>query len=354
VACDAWVTHPIDTAGRPVLSSPAIPQPKTGQQARRYRNMSTTNPIAGAARIIAYSVAPTQLCVVGIDVHEDEVDGFLTDPRVNLPLDESLVESIRTHGVQKPVDVLIRDGRAYVVDGRRRTLHARAAGVGSIPILVKRDVDDSLDAEFFAILGNAHRLDDDALTEANKAQRLLDLGMERGRVLEAFGWSKATLKNRLVLLSLAPGVTKLVSKGQLSPIAAVQLKKLSPEEQETHAAALAESPEGQIKRAKAERKARENGQDEAHVRPTVTMVKQVLETEAAGDLDENVVRVMKWLIGEGSHTKVAGLAKCLRQVEEAKEAAAAERSERRRSKKKTKARKAPLRLSDLVNARASN
>jgi ParB/RepB/Spo0J family partition protein len=305
-----------------------------------------TNPITGATRIIAYSVSPHQLCVVGIDVDESEVDGFLADPRIHHPLNDGLVESIRKDGVQKPIDVVVHDGRAIVIDGRRRTMHARAAGVGAVPILVKRDI-ETLDAEFLAVLGNAHRLDDDALTEANKARRLLDLGIERDRVCEAFGWSTATLKNRLTLLELAPGVTKLVAQGKLSPIAAVQLKKLSPEEQLEKAKALAENPEGQIKRAKAERKAKESGNEEVTVRPTVTLVKQVLETEAASDLDENVVRAMKWLIGEGSHTRVAGLAKCLNQVEGKRQAAAQERAERRVSKK-SKKKAPPRKLSALL------
>lgn len=307
-----------------------------------------SNPLSNATRLIAYKIDPSVPLIVGVDIAADKVDGrYVELGAARLEVDEVMRDSIKSDGVIEPLIVEHTKWGLLVIDGRRRLINARAAKVTEVPVLVQRD-GDVLDNEFKAVMLNAHRMQDDAMTEAHKAQRLLDLGMEKQRVMDAFGWSSLTFKNRLALLQLAPAVQKLVAAGKLKPIAAKDLVHFDHAVQIEKARALVESPEGQVKRARAERKAAERGDGELLIKPTKGYVKELLETEAAASLAPDIVRCMKWFIEEGSHTKIAGLAACINELAAKKEAAAAARADRKRAAKTPKKKAPPRRLADVL------
>jgi ParB family chromosome partitioning protein len=81
--------------------------------------------IAGR-RLNAFAVDPDNLIIIGLDT-DDGPEHPLYDERVKLPLDESTVLNIMAIGVKEPVLVRKTDGNPEVVDGRRRTMHAREA-----------------------------------------------------------------------------------------------------------------------------------------------------------------------------------------------------------------------------------
>jgi ParB family chromosome partitioning protein len=303
----------------------------------------------------SYEVPAAHLFITGVDGDE----AHLADSRIKLPIDDALVESINENGVVTPVSIQLRNGKAYVVDGRRRVLHARVVEQKykkrvMIPTHVQEGTD--ADMEAIAIMSNALRVQDGPVAEAQKAKRALaskkegGIGMTEEDVLKSFGWSKATLKNRLTLLELAPRVLKHVIDGKLSPIAALQLATLEHDEQEKAADELValskpgQQHAGQIKQAKSAKDKAKGG--EGHMKPTKSLIKKLLETDAAEQLDADVVRVLKWMIGEGSHTKIAGLAACLNAVYDR----AAERAEARKQKflekkaEEKKAKKPPPRV----------
>lgn len=183
---------------------------------------------------------PDELIVVGLDTN-DGPEHPLWDERIKLPLDEGLVRNIQTYGVIEPI-LFVRDGdKTYVVDGRRRVLHAREAAkrqaqageeLVKVPGIPKRGEDTYL----FGISrsANACRVNDGPLTNARNAQRMLDMGSSEKEIAVAFGVKEQTVKDWLSLLGLAPKVKTAVAKGVLSPSAAATLAKLSKEEQEGH------------------------------------------------------------------------------------------------------------------------
>lgn len=319
---------------------------------------TASNPLSEAERLIAYKINPHTPKVVGVDIDAETVGGrYVELGELRLEVDEDLRDSIKSDGVIEPIICEMTKWGLLVVDGRRRIINARAAGVEQVRVLVEREgsVEDN---EYRAVMLNAHRMQDDPYTEAIKAKRLLEVvNMPKDRVCQAFNWSPLTLKNRLALLQLALPVQKLVRNGKLSPIAAKDLVSLPEDKQLAKAKELVESPEGQTKRARAAKLAakRDDGDTEERTKPTTTYVKELLATEAAANLDANIVRCMKWFIAEGSHTKIAGMAACINEVAAKKEAAAQERATKRAEKvaaKGNKKKPPPRRLSDVLGLKA--
>lgn len=187
-----------------------------------------------------FMMDPNELIVVGHDT-KDGPENALFDPRVKLPMDESLVRNIQVYGVLEPI-LAVKDGeKTMVVAGRRRVLHAREAAkrqekagevVLKVPVIFKRGEDQYLFG--VARTENAGRVADGPMTNARNAQRMLDMGASEDEIAIAFQVKKQTVKDWLVLLGLAPKVKTAVEKGTLSASAAASLGKLPKEEQEKH------------------------------------------------------------------------------------------------------------------------
>jgi ParB family chromosome partitioning protein len=108
----------------------------------------------------------------------------LYDRRVELPLEDSLVESIADIGVLHPIEVRKVGDNYEVIDGRRRVLHAREAQRRypdrkiAIPVrpVTRRDSEAARDAT----VSNAQRRDSSPVTRGEEAIRLM----------ESFGWGQ--------------------------------------------------------------------------------------------------------------------------------------------------------------------
>jgi ParB family chromosome partitioning protein len=127
-----------------------------------------------------------------------------------------LAESVRAQGVVQPIVVRpLGDGAYEIVAGERRWRAARAAGLATVPAVV-RETDDR-ESLVLALVENVARENLSAVEEARAYALLQDeFGLSLGEVAERVGRSKPSVSNRLRLLELPDDVLDCVERGQLS------------------------------------------------------------------------------------------------------------------------------------------
>lgn len=128
---------------------------------------------------------------------------------------EELAASIREQGVLQPI-VVRRQAAGYeVIVGERRWRAARAAGLETIPALV-RDSSDQESLEL-AIVENIQREDLNPIEQAQAFRTLMDLNkMTQEAVAARLGKDRATVANTIRLLGLPRDIQQDVAAGQLS------------------------------------------------------------------------------------------------------------------------------------------
>lgn len=151
-------------------------------------------------------------------------------------LDE-LVSSIREVGVLQPIVVRRVAGegadadaspRFELVMGERRWRASQAAGLTTVPAVVRDTTDDALLRD--ALLENLHRVDLNPLEEAAAYQQLLDdFGCSQEELSQRIGRSRPQISNTLRLLKLPPAVQRHVAAGVLSAGHARALLSLDPD-----------------------------------------------------------------------------------------------------------------------------
>jgi ParB family transcriptional regulator, chromosome partitioning protein len=188
------------------------------------------------AREIEY-VNPEDLTIIGLDT-DDRHEHPLFDERVFLPVDENLVKNIIVYSIQQPVLVRKEAGKTLVVDGRQRVRAARKAastqssqGEYSVKVPIRDVKADDKRVQGIMISTNELRQDDDVLAKAVKAQRLFDMVGDLDEVAIAFGRSKTTIKNWLLLVEADTRVHAAVKSGKVSVTAAVEVARLKRDEQ---------------------------------------------------------------------------------------------------------------------------
>lgn len=127
-----------------------------------------------------------------------------------------LVASVGMLGVLQPVVVRpLGDDRYELVMGERRWRAARAAGLASVPAVVRDTADDAMLRD--ALLENLHRSDLNPLEEAAAYEQLLvDFGCTHEELAARLGRSRPQVTNTLRLLRLPPSVARRVAAGVLS------------------------------------------------------------------------------------------------------------------------------------------
>ncbi|MHC6591752.1 ParB/RepB/Spo0J family partition protein [Arthrobacter sp. C152] len=130
-----------------------------------------------------------------------------------------LVHSVREIGVLQPIVVRTstEDGsEAYeLVMGERRWRAVQAAGLDTIPAIIRDTTDDDLLRD--ALLENLHRSQLNPLEEAAAYQQLLeDFGTTHEQLADRIGRSRPQVSNTLRLLKLPPLVQRRVAAGVLS------------------------------------------------------------------------------------------------------------------------------------------
>ena len=130
-----------------------------------------------------------------------------------------LVHSVREIGVLQPIVVRTsteQGGEPYeLVMGERRWRAVQAAGLETIPAIVRDTTDDDLLRD--ALLENLHRSQLNPLEEAAAYQQLLeDFGTTHEQLADRIGRSRPQVSNTLRLLKLPPLVQRRVAAGVLS------------------------------------------------------------------------------------------------------------------------------------------
>jgi ParB family chromosome partitioning protein len=130
-----------------------------------------------------------------------------------------LVHSVREIGVLQPIVVRTsteKGGEPYeLVMGERRWRAVQAAGLSTIPAIVRDTTDDDLLRD--ALLENLHRSQLNPLEEAAAYQQLLeDFGTTHEQLADRIGRSRPQVSNTLRLLKLPPLVQRRVAANVLS------------------------------------------------------------------------------------------------------------------------------------------
>ena len=147
----------------------------------------------------------------------DEIRPNPRQPRTVFDEDalDELVGSIREIGVLQPV-VVRRAAEGYeLIMGERRWRAAGAAGLDSIPAIIRETGDENLLRD--ALLENLHRSQLNPLEEAAAYQQLLDdFGCTHDELASRLHRSRPQISNTLRLLKLPPLVQRRVAAGVLS------------------------------------------------------------------------------------------------------------------------------------------
>ena len=127
-----------------------------------------------------------------------------------------LASSISLQGVLQPIVVRRRgEGGFELIAGERRWRAARAAGVATLPAVV-RDVEDR-DSLLLGLVENVARENLSAVEEARAYASLVDeFELSLGDVAERVGRSKSAVSNRLRLLELPEDVLWMLARGDLT------------------------------------------------------------------------------------------------------------------------------------------
>ena len=111
-----------------------------------------------------------------------------------------LADSIRATGILQPLLVTEAQGRYELIAGERRLRAAARAGLATVPVIVKRDVDTDALLEM-ALVENVQREDLTPIEQARGYQRLIDEhGYTQERLAQRVGKSRAAVTNALRLL----------------------------------------------------------------------------------------------------------------------------------------------------------
>ena len=165
---------------------------------------------------------------------EIPVHAIRTNPRQPRQVfdDDALAElthSIREVGVLQPIVVRELDGTPLapaneagaaestyeLVMGERRWRAAQAAGLATVPAIVRETKDDALLRD--ALLENLHRAQLNPLEEAAAYDQLLaDFGCTQDELAQRIGRSRPQISNTIRLLRLSPEVQRRVAAGVLT------------------------------------------------------------------------------------------------------------------------------------------
>ncbi len=167
---------------------------------------------------------PTSLSVDGIDAapqFEVPINSITPNPRQpRTHFDEEalkeLIASIKEIGIlQPPVVRQVSAGKYELVIGERRYRAAKAAGLTSIPVIIRQTPDNELLRE--ALIENIHRSQLNPIEEASAYQQLLnDFSCTHEALALKLGRSRPLISNTIRLMNLPASVQSKVASLALS------------------------------------------------------------------------------------------------------------------------------------------
>lgn len=154
----------------------------------------------------------------GQEIEVDRISLNPFQPRESIDEDklQELVSSIRVHGVLQPVVVRSKgEGQFELVAGERRLRAAIAAGLSTIPAVVK-ELNDEQSLQV-ALIENIQREDINPIDAAVAYKRLLDdFGLSQEELAIGLGKSRSAIANTIRLLNLPPEVRENLKAGRIT------------------------------------------------------------------------------------------------------------------------------------------
>ena len=170
------------------------------------------------------SLIPTTLTVndevvaTSNEIPLDQISPNPRQPRTVFDEDalNELISSIKLFGIlQPPVVRKVADNKYELIMGERRFRAAKAAGLKSIPVIIRQTPDNELLRE--ALIENIHRSNLNPLEEgAAYAQLLSDFGCTHDELALKLGRSRPLISNTIRLLNLPDAVQRKVAAGVIS------------------------------------------------------------------------------------------------------------------------------------------
>ena len=126
-----------------------------------------------------------------------------------------LIASIREKGVIQPILVRETSAGYELIAGQRRLCAVKALGMAEIPAIVKKATDtETLE---FSLIENIQRVGLNPIEAAHAYQRFIDeFGFTQEQIARTVGKDRSSVANTLRLLSLAPGIQKVLRQGKIS------------------------------------------------------------------------------------------------------------------------------------------
>jgi ParB family chromosome partitioning protein len=187
----------------------------------------STSPFSVPAPAPARPAEPEgALGVPGAQLREVAVDDVVPNPKQPRQVfdDEALEElshSVREFGLLQPIvvrenGVAAGGGVSYeLIMGERRLRAARAAGLDTVPAIVRDTTDDAMLRD--ALLENIHRVQLNPLEEAAAYQQLLEeFGATHEELASKIGRSRSQVTNTIRLMKLPVKVQTRVAAGVIS------------------------------------------------------------------------------------------------------------------------------------------
>jgi ParB family chromosome partitioning protein len=153
-----------------------------------------------------------------LDVPVNAIAPNPKQPRTNFD-DEALAglaASIREVGILQPLVVRrTDDARFELIAGERRLRAAKAAGLATVPVVLRDSEDEDLLRD--ALIENIHREDLNPIEQADAFKALLgDLGLKQEELAERVGVSRSHIANTIRLLALPLDVQQLLTDDKIS------------------------------------------------------------------------------------------------------------------------------------------
>lgn len=148
---------------------------------------------------------------------------------------ETLVDSIKTHGLIQPI-VVRPIGQGYeIVAGERRWKASIDAGLKEVPCIIK-EVDPRTGLEI-ALIENLQREDLNAIEEAGAYRQLMELyGLTQEELAQVVGKSRPHIANTLRLLNLGEKLKQMVIEDEITSGHARALLRIEDKQQQLEAA----------------------------------------------------------------------------------------------------------------------
>ena len=151
-----------------------------------------------------------------VELNITEIEPMLNQPRKIFDKEkmQELTDSIRENGVIQPI-LVVKDKNGYtIVAGERRWRAAKAAGLKTIPAIIKDYTDNK--KKQVALIENIQREDLNIVEVAQAIKELMEIeGYTSSDVAKITGKSLSTISNITRLLKLPNEILNMVLKGEL-------------------------------------------------------------------------------------------------------------------------------------------